>query len=75
MSKKKDRFDEHHRLSRALGGDDSYENRVIVSRQKHCAWHTLFNGRMSLEKIVDELNNKWIRADKKLIIVNKTPPD
>lgn len=74
MSKKKDRFDYHHRLSRAIGGDDSPENLVRVVKRSHEAWHILFNGRMTLEQIVHQLNTKWIRGDRQLIIVNKTDP-
>lgn len=71
--KKKSKRDEHHRLSQALGGTDEYPegNIVTVSKVRHRHWHALFDGNRTLESIVYELNEVWIRPDKKLIICSR----
>jgi len=75
--KKRNKKDNHHRLSKALGGSDTFPkfNLVEVPKHKHEAWHTLFAGHRSLESIVQELNLVWIRPDKKLIIVDRETTD
>lgn len=75
MSKKKERFEKHHKLPQAQGGTDDPTNISYVSRASHIAFHTLFPGNLPIEKIVKQLNRKWIRPDKMLIIVDRKLPD
>jgi hypothetical protein len=69
MSRKRFRYDYHHRLPQSKGGTDYYPegNLVRVNKVKHAHWHALFANR-DLEDIVDELNNLWIDPRFKLTI-------
>lgn len=69
MSKKKNRFDYHHRLPQSRGGTDYYPlgNLVKVNKVRHAHWHALFANR-SVESIVEELNSVWLDPRIKLEI-------
>lgn len=75
MSQKRNRFEQHHRLPKAQGGTDDLANISIVSHVSHVAFHTLFPGNLPLEKVVKQLNRKWIDPTKMLIIVERKLPD
>lgn len=75
MSQKRRRIEQHHRLPKSQGGTDDPKNISYVSHASHVAFHTLFPGNLTLEKIVRQLNKKWIRPDKMLIIVDRKLPD
>ncbi len=69
MSKKKNRFDYHHRLPQSQGGTDTYphNNVVRVSKIRHAHWHALWANR-DVESIVREMNLLWIDPRYKLTI-------
>lgn len=71
MSKKKHRIEEHHRLPLSQGGKDTADNISFVQVNKHVAWHTLFPGDTPLNRIVAELNDKWIPPNKLLILTDR----
>ena len=75
MSKKKERFEDHYRLSRSQGGKTTKSNISFVRKSQHVAWHTLFPGDMKLETIVHIINTVWIRPDKKLIVEDREVPN
>jgi len=69
------KLSEHHRLPVSLGGGNEEENRIMVPRHRHDAFHRFFtvNGRcMTVEEIVEELNLTWI--DYRFEIISKTHP-
>lgn len=69
MSKRKNRYDMHHRLPQSKGGTDYHPlgNLVRVNKVRHAHWHALFADR-DLRSIVEELNSVWIDPRYKLEI-------
>lgn len=69
MSKKKDRYDFHHRLPVSRNGTDTFPtgNLKRVNKVRHAHFHALFTNR-SVESIVDELNEVWLDPRVKLVI-------
>lgn len=60
MAKKKHRYTEHHRKPKAQGGSNCVSNLAMVRENHHQAWHTIFNVKMSPQKIAGYQNNKLI---------------
>jgi hypothetical protein len=63
--KHKNRVTKHHRKPVALGGLTTKENISHVTHKRHNAWHTLF-GAMTIEEIVEQLNDVWIDPEYKV---------
>lgn len=55
----------HHRLPRSIGGNDDARNVIWVSRNRHQAWHTLFQN-WEVPRIVEEIN-RWIDPEWQVI--------
>lgn len=77
-TKKKDRrIDRHHRRPKSRGGGSENSNISLVPRYKHVAFHQLFNTEspeeiaLTLQKILDTLNEVWIDPAYKLIAVKR----
>lgn len=60
----------HHRKPKSRGGDNSARNISKVSKVQHRAWHVLFSN-MTPEQIADEINEKWIDQDYKMIFIKR----
>jgi hypothetical protein len=58
----------HHRKPKSIGGANEPPNTVIVPKNKHDAWHTLF-GNMPAQKIFEEINTTWLDPDYKIELV------
>lgn len=61
-------YDNHHRKPRSRGGDNSPRNIVRVPRNKHEAFHLLFENH-SPEEIATILNDFWIDTDYFMVAV------
>ena len=53
----------HHRRSRKLNGSNKAENLSDVDVKRHALWHQMFSGDMTVQQIVDEINEVWIDPD------------
>lgn len=62
MKNSKNQKTKHHRKAVSQGGDSSDKNISIVPRNKHEAWHLLFN-EGNPEYVRDTINEIWIDPD------------
>jgi len=75
--KKRKQTSRHHRLPTAQDGTSKYpkHNVVLVSKEKHDAWHTLFAGDMTAQQIAEEITRYWIDPRLRMIVVQKQDGD
>lgn len=50
----------HHRKPRSQGGTGARENISRISEKHHRAWHILFPGNWTPERIAREINERYI---------------
>lgn len=73
MSKRKDRYNIHHRRPQSIGGDSRPANLSEVRIDHHKAWHTLF-GNMTAQEIMSEINDKWLDYRYKMTVHKMQDP-
>jgi hypothetical protein len=61
----------HHRKPKCQGGTAAKENISRIPLKKHAAFHTLFPGDWTVERIANELNRVYIDPDWELIPVRR----
>ena len=61
----------HHRKPRSLGGTAEKNNISRLPPKKHQAWHTLFPGNWTPERIVEEINNLYLDPSYHFIAIRK----
>ena len=59
----------HHRLPKCCGGADTSENTSLVPRNKHEAYHLLFDHGGDVRRIAQILNEVWIDPKYQLVVV------
>ena len=69
-SRKRRRYNKHHRKPKSRGGGNSQRNISIVPIVQHQAWHTLF-ANQSAEEIAEAINRHWLDPDYKMVAVRK----
>jgi len=60
-------FNKHHRVPRSRGGNGKAANISMVCRDKHAAYHLLFQNYLP-EQVAAILNEVWIDPTKELIV-------
>ncbi|MDC1191162.1 hypothetical protein N8148_03070 [Gammaproteobacteria bacterium] len=50
----------HHRRPQAQTKKKDQVAPILVDKRRHKAWHDLFHGKMSVEDIIEDINNFWI---------------
>jgi hypothetical protein len=60
----------HHRKPKSLGGGMNKRNISLLPNKQHIAWHILFRNAPP-EQIVDEINQKYLDPDYRLVLVRK----
>ena len=58
-------YDKHHIIPKSRGGTNDPDNILIVSREKHEAFHKLFQNRLP-DEIISYLNEFWFKGKLKL---------
>lgn len=61
----------HHRKSKSLGGTAEKGNISKIPHKKHQAWHTLFPGNWTAERIAEEINRVYLDPAYRLVLERK----
>lgn len=61
----------HHRKPIARGGTNESKNISFISREKHQAWHLLFN-HMGAEEIARTMNTFYLDSDYEMVAIKKS---